>query len=323
MPTAGPTQAPTEAPVAPFIDQIDLTLVIDRSNSMNDHDDVCRETLKLNAERGIGNENIYESPSACWELFTDFVLKQAQLIANLTVGKHNDRALGWGSQFPAPAPGQQAKGLRVSVIGFACDPAQRIPIAQTYGVHIDNEEKLKTLVSGLRKSIKPKGGTCPGLAFEKTVRLVEETDVKNYPYQVAILATDGVFYDMPHPQRAIIGLKKYEVTRFSIGIAVPKDLTKTYGLTKEEIQLQKEQLLGFANGIKKRTYNLNQNGFGSLTSIAGSISSILTNEAMQGKTPIKHYTWCGFRKERNCLDGPRKDYCSWVKGSSQWGCRKK
>jgi hypothetical protein len=81
-------------------------------------------------------------------------------------------------------------------------------------------------------------GTCPGLSIEQAVKYVERSPVELYPYQAAILITDGVFFDSPAPQKATQGLEAYKAVRFSVGIAVAKN-GERLGLNKEEIEVRK------------------------------------------------------------------------------------
>ena len=180
------------------------------------------------------------------------------------------------------------------------------------------------MIEKTRLSVKPFGGTCPGAVIEKGIKNIEQTDEANYPNQLAVLITDGVFYDPPHPQRAMKGLEAYAVTRYSIGIAVPSQGLGGYGLTKEEIKLQRAQLSAFAGGDAKRVFSLNVDGFSVLQDIAEDITMTVLEQAGNSTKPIPRNTWCGYRRRAPCLFGERAKHCKWiVKGATQWACRPK
>jgi hypothetical protein len=320
-PTNNPTNPPTQSPTSIVLEQVDMTFIIDRSNSMNWHDAACK-AIAMSTPRDDG----IEPKSYCWELFMRYVLEQADALVKVQAGENKNRDLGWYDDFPVGST--PAKGLRVNLVGFACENNQRTPRMFPFskdmaGGPITNREQLRSLLDELRQTILPDGGTCPGLAIEQAVRYVEATDAAVFPLQSAILVTDGVFYDMPFPEKAVTGLAAYKALRFAVGIAVA-DAQYTYGLTKEEIATQRQQLHAFVGGNKDLFFNFGAEGWGVLSQVATGIAQRLPLYYFQG-TPIPRYTWCGWRRLQSCSsDGYRMGKCTWPskKNVKQWGCQK-
>jgi hypothetical protein len=260
--------------------------------------------------------------SYCWELFMRYILAQADALVKVPAGELKNRELGWASDFPVSTP---MKGLRVNLIGFACQNEQKTPKMFPFsldlnGGPINNRAKLVEVLETLRTTVQPDGGTCPGLAIEQAVKYIEATTAEAYPLQSVILVTDGVFYDMPFPQQAVKGLAAYKALRFAIGIAVANDQF-SYGLTAEEIKVQRQQLSLFVGGNKDLFYDLDTQGWSILPSIAQQIAEDLPLYYFQG-SPIPRYTWCGWRRIQSCAsDNYRMGNCKWPKkNTKQWGC---
>lgn len=57
------------------------------------------------------------------------------------------------------------------------------------------------------KSIQVGGGTCPGAALERSLGMMLANDLIERPYKVAVMFTDGVFYDDGRPAQAAKGLE--------------------------------------------------------------------------------------------------------------------
>ena len=295
------------------MDQIDLSILLDRSNSMNWHDDYCRGVIDT-----LPPFPPPRSSSACWELFTRYVVAQAQAVA-ATVMPNAAQPLGWADDYPSDLT--PARGLRVSVWGFACALGQRKPIVLKLVEQATHVAGLLAAMNEARVRESPDGGTCPGKAIEAAVRLIESTAHDRYPAQAAVYVTDGVVYDEPAPQRAVKGLHAYDVATFSVGVAVPKG-TNTQGLTPAEIKEQRTQLLAFANNKPQNVFAFAEEGFDLLTTtIAQGIARQIPDAVLQDP-PIPRYTWCGWRRKDACrLAGFRLGSCRWLPGRDEYGCR--
>jgi hypothetical protein len=313
-----PTVAPTRAPTLPIIQQIDVTFLIDRSLSMIWREDFCASVVaQFKPIPGFHPVGSAAGSSSCWELYMRYVYDQVTALLAMQVGSPV-RNLGWASDF------QQAWGLRVNILGFACENHQHTPLVFSYS-EIDNGGPIVSgatfiaLLEKLRVEVIPFGGTCPGLAIEEAVKYVERSPQALFPYQTTILLTDGVFYDMPYPLHAVKGLEAYQVLRFSIGISVAK-AGNNYGLTPQEINTQHDQLLGFVGGDKSKFKDM-KDGWALLSQVATEIASQIVFPLAQ---PIPRYTWCGWRRAFNCnSDNKRHGHCKWNGGrnkKSQYKC---
>ncbi|KAH9254462.1 hypothetical protein BASA81_007575 [Batrachochytrium salamandrivorans] len=325
--SAKPTSKPTASPTRFSFEQIDITFVIDRSTSMLWQNSFCANvvaTLPAVFPPGTG-----QSSSACWELFMRYILQQSDEVAAIAnAGKANNRILGWAGDFGLT----QGKGLRVQVIGFACENNQKTPKMFDFSDAFNNYEaittraKLIAMLNQIRVNVTPFGGTCPGLSIEQSVKYVERSPFALYPYQTVVLVTDGVFYDMPFPTKATLGLEAYKALRFSVGIAVAQ-AGNNYGLTPKEIATQKTQLTAFAS--EPSTFlNLGELGWKALLQdVSKSISSLISTKGpgLMLNPPIARYTWCGWRRIANCKqDNWRTNKCKWPNTSvKQWACKKK
>jgi hypothetical protein len=254
-----------------------------------------------------------------------YVIQQCDKLAELPAGVNKDRPLGWASQFPGSAA--PAKGLRVNIIGFACTNEQKTPLSFLYSQDlgkgpIGSREELVALVQKLRETVVPDGGTCPGLSIEQAIKNLEYTIQADYPLQTVILITDGRFYDMPYPEKAVEGLEAYKALRFAVGIAVNKK-DGPYGLTQDEIALQKQQLLTFVGKDRPELFkDLGEEGWTVLDEVAITIAQDLPKYYSLG-TPIPRWTWCGWRRYFACASIQfRKGHCRWPnKQDAQWGCK--
>jgi hypothetical protein len=293
--TSKPSKAPSRSPLA----SVDLNIILDRSNSMNWRQEPCLEVLAGHQFAGT------PSPSACWQLFTEFATDLSKTVAALTVS--TGKALGWA--------GKTNKGLRVNVWGFACANHQKKALTFKYATDIQNETALISEMERTRLEVTPDGGTCPGQVIESVVRHVED-NLGKFPYQVAVLITDGVFYDQPFPARATKGLEAYGVRRYAVGIAVPSS-EGNYGLTPMEVKQQASQLTSFVGGKDHigNFFSLNKDGYGLLKTIVTDIASALQKDSAFQYTSIPAYDWCGWRKLEACaLDDYRHEHCIWKGG---------
>lgn len=69
------------------------------------------------------------------------------------------------------------------------------------------------------------GGTCPGAALERSLGMMLANDLIERPYKVAVLITDGVFYDHKRPSQASKGLA-HRTYRSTTQIVISKLSTK-------------------------------------------------------------------------------------------------
>ncbi|KAH9261105.1 hypothetical protein BASA81_000809 [Batrachochytrium salamandrivorans] len=323
-PTLPPTEFPTPSPTVPFLDQVDLTFLIDRSNSMNFQASFCLSVIAT-LPRVFPNAENFNSSSPCWELFLRYVLQQTDdIVAIRTAGQNHNRLLGWADDFTTPG-----HGLRVQVLGFACTGHQTIPLQFNYsdnftgGTPITSRRELFNLLEFLRVNVLPFGGTCPYLAIEQSIKYVERSPFATYPYQTVILVTDGVFYDAPAPSKAVTGLREYKAVRFTIGIAVAQS-NNSFGMTRQEIATQAEQLTEFVSPDQLGNFkNLGTQGWALLTEVAHNISTELP-VFLPPNLPIPRYSWCGFRRRFNCAsDDFRLGNCTWINPDlKNYGCRK-
>jgi hypothetical protein len=195
-PTIAPTSAPTNFPTStapttpapttiPPIEQVDVTFIIDRSRSMQWHNNVCKDIV---ASLGLDDPNAPKS--YCWELYMKFILDQADDLVRIKAGQLQERNLGWADDFPGSS--NPARGLRINIVGFACANNQRTPRVYAYtrklnGGPITSRAKLIEILGTLRTTVTPNGGTCPGLAIEQAVQYIENSPANDYPLQSVIL----------------------------------------------------------------------------------------------------------------------------------------
>lgn len=315
-PTRKPSRLPTLSPTSVDLDQLDLTLLIDRSKSMLWREDHCDEVLQ--GLSPVGNRS---PSSSCWEVLLKYTLDQVDAIAALDgVGKHNNRILGWHDDHLGSA--RPAKGLRVNLVGFYCENNQIRPRVQHFSEDyangtITNRETLLMVLKRMRDEVHPYGGTCPGASIEESVLLVEKASEEDFPLQAVGIVTDGVFYDQPHPFRATRGLEVYGVTRFAVGIAYANK-GETYGLTPEEIRVQRTQLRAFVGGNEDLFFDLGDDGWRSiLNGVAQDVVSKVVPARFIAKETIPRGTWCGWRRRVLCYaNGWHSGYCRW-KGTSR------
>ncbi|KAH9257760.1 hypothetical protein BASA81_004226 [Batrachochytrium salamandrivorans] len=330
--TLAPTFAPSQSPTMLVMEQVDVTFLMDRSNSMNWLNGTCQKVIDSIGQhlKTLGNETqIKPTQSMCWELFLRYVLTQSDAVAKIMAGTLQNRTLGWNSDFKGVS--YPMKGLRVNVIGFACENNQRTPKVYSFsdsimGGPITNREDLVLLLEELRTSVMPAGGTCPGLAIEYLVKTVEAQSAAQYPLQTVVLLTDGVFYDGSAPEKATEGLEAYKVLRFAVGIAIASS-EHAYGLSVADIKTQQTQLSKFVGNQPSLFKDLGSAGYFALLDVAGNIASDLKDYYYYNSkgAPIPRYTWCGFRRRNNCESNNwRQQACYWPKSSvSEYGCATK
>ncbi|KAH9250884.1 hypothetical protein BASA81_011272 [Batrachochytrium salamandrivorans] len=322
--TKAPTQAPTQSPVKPSLEQVDLTFLVDRSNSMNYVPQLCQSVLDTFPP--INGTVVSSSP--CWQLWTQFISNQARDFVAIPAGLTGNRALGWAADFES-TPTTPARGLRINVIGFACTNKQKTPKIFEYsldmfGGPITNAADFAKLIQFMRGEVLPTGGTCPHLAVEQAVKYVESADVARYPLQAVILMTDGVTYDGSATPKATNGLFAYKALTFGVGISVAKN-GQNFGLTPAEIETQRRQLSAFVKDDPDYFYNLEE-GWSGLLGITQTLANSLPTYFFESEgKPLTRYTWCGFRRQHNCAsDNFRKNHCKWTGAKNgQYLCRKK
>lgn len=323
-PTKQPTQQPTLSPTKLSLEQIDLTFLVDRSNSMTYVPELCNDVLATFPS----DPNRPKSASPCWQLWTEYIQDQVDDFVKIKAGLNNNRAMGWADSYGAAST--PAKGLRVNIIGFACTNKQRTPKIFEYSLDfnggvITNQADFNRVLDTMRTSVNPFGGTCPHLAVEQAIKYLETTSVSQYPLQSVILMTDGVTYDGAATPKATKGLFAYKALTFAVGISVAKGNTN-FGMTKEEIATQRKQLSAFVRDDPKYFYDL-ENGWSGLLGITSTIADSLPEYffASGPPAPIPRYTWCGFRRQHNCAtDSYRQGHCKWKGAASgEYQCAKK
>lgn len=328
FPTPSPTMfpvtsSPTRTQLPTDLTQLDLTFLVDRSKSMNWRQEFCSKFLRDNAA-SLSTDLAADPPSqsSCWELWVRYMLTQADLIASIP---YNSGVLGWYDDH-VQVPGETQRGLRVHIIGFACRNNQRTPKVYLWskevaGEIITNRRQLVSLLEELRQTITPDGGTCPGLAIENSVLNVESTKFEEFPFHANILMTDGRFYDMPFPERAVKGLQAYKSLQFAVGIAVPMG-AENHGLTPEEVEIQRKQLNTFVEPYPELLKNAGELGWALLDQIAMRIATDLPSYISTGVVPKDRYTWCGWKSRKNCRSQYwRKHHCRWRGWGLNYKCR--
>ena len=255
-----------------------------------------------------------------------YILEQADRLAEMPAGMGKTRRLGWAGDSSNIGFTSPARGLRVNLVGFACSNNQRTPLVLQWtplGNPVTSRTNLVSLLNNLRASVTPDGGTCPGLAIEQAVKHIETTKELRNPLHTVILVTDGVFYDMPFPERAVTGLEAYKALRFAIGIAISKK-NGQYGMRPEERAVQQQQLSMFVGSRKSLFKDLGGLGWSALESVAADIARDVARNFFLGK-PIPRGTWCGWRRLFNCAsDSYRNRNCEWRnRNDPEWGCSRK
>lgn len=307
-PTFSPsTLAPTPYPTRADLTQVDVTFLVDRSDSMNDYSALCRGLIA--AAPVTPGFNDVKSLSPCWEVLMRYILQQADLLTEIPAGKKLDRKLGWADDFPNTA--SPSAGLRINIIGFSCSWDQSKGLLFEYSRDffpsgpISSRKQLVELLSHLVQTVRPTEGTCPALAIEKAVQYVEETSYEKTPFQSVILITDGLFYDGDLPARAAQGLTMYKVTKFAVGIAL--------GLvTQKQKQIQVAQLTEFVGFNRNLFKNLGADGWALLPTVAKQISQDIALGMDGGEPALPRGWWCGYRSPGACASKNYRDgNCKW------------
>ncbi|KAH9260352.1 hypothetical protein BASA81_001522 [Batrachochytrium salamandrivorans] len=324
-PTKQPTLLPTASPTYIYLDQVDIHILMDHSNSMWWRDKYCRSVVPP-------GDNMPASlkASACWNLWINFVRNVAIELTGIMAGINRDRALGWYDDFSTNKDGTTPppkKGLRISLVGFACANNQRTPRTFPFTYQFNNNQPMLTNLTQLDEMLAqmrflvPSGGTCPGLGIEEVVRYVEDNAEADFPLQAVILLSDGVFYDRPSPAKATTGLAAYKAMRFSVGVAI-NDI-KVDSVRKAQIQ----DMTAFA-GDAARFYDLNTQGWAVLDDVAKKVAQDLPKYVASGANPLPRYSWCGWRRLFACQGNGepwRANKCKWrgkKTKSAQYQCFK-
>jgi hypothetical protein len=254
-----------------------------------------------------GNKNDADDV-ACWHLFLKFVGQIAEKTAQIP---YRNQKLGWKSEFPA----NLKRGIRVWMYAFACSGHQSEPLTITIGEKLSSKAEFDAAIQKANAMI-PDGGTCPGAAIEKAAATVQGNDLLTRIYKTAILFTDGVFYDMPRPKKAVKGLFHFGVLTYSMGISIPS-AGEDWGLNAAEIKKQRNQLLNFVGEDEDRLFNFGIEGLNLLDNIAQELADQLPEDA------IKHFPdveaepyWCGWTSKLRCEEtDPAQTntgkYCRW------------
>jgi len=193
--------APTHNPTHTLPDQLDLYVILDNSNSMTWHYDVCAQAP--GADLTLPNSLI------CWGLFIGFVRSVAA--EALALG-----SLGWQGDLTNPN-----KGLRVTILGFSCTNQQTVPVTFQIGVNLNTQASFDAALQAAMALV-PTGGTCPGQTIDMVVNMIQNDPLaQSRPIRSSILITDGIFYDEPRPAKAAQGLthfcvQTYALVRFSL-----------------------------------------------------------------------------------------------------------
>jgi hypothetical protein len=299
-PTFAPSQNPTASPVKPELDGLDMYFIIDRSRSMRWVPDLCRS-----APGGNPNDN---DSVACWRLFLDFI---SNIVEQTAAIPYRDSRLGWKDFFPNDIK----RGIRVWLYAFACTGRQSEPVVITIGEALTSREAFQNALAIADKMI-PDGGTCPGAAIEKAAAKVQGSDLLTRIFKTAILLTDGVFYDMPRPKNAAKGLFHFGVLTYSLGISIPGD-GETFGLTPDEIKIQRNQLLYFVQNQEARLYNFGVNGLNLLDEIAQEFVDQLPYDAVANLPDVAAVPYfCGWTSKARCTEMNESQtatgvYCKW------------
>lgn len=261
------------------------------------------------------------SRSACWELILRYVLTQTYEILRYMRIDENQRTeqfAGFASDYAQTSTVK--RGLRINVIGFACHFKNRIPkmFAYSYDINggpVTSWHDLVSLLLHLHQVVIPDGGTCPGLAIEKNVLEVERLSPREYPIQITILVSDGVF--ARSARQEVSGLKAYSVFRVAIGIAVVND-GSNHGLSPEQIAIQRRQLQQFVGSRNEHLFHdLTEGGWALLPKVA----EIIGQEVqlfLATEPALPRGTWCGWRTRQGCArDNWHNRNCRWKKNKNK------
>jgi len=296
-PSKRPSYRPSKSPTRPVLNHIDLHFVLDHSLSMTwDHED-CRAAPGADASAS--------DDEVCWFLFLGFAQK---LVDEVLKFGPDGRSMGWSG-----LNADKSLGLRVNILGFACKNDQQDPLVYTLGHNLDTPTKFNEAITKAKNSI-PHGGTCPSEAIDRTVAEIQFT--LDRPFDVVVLTTDGVFYDMPGPARAARGLQYFGVPLYALGIAIPKNGANPGGLTREEMITQREQLSALA-GDTGKLFDLGSSGYNLLSSITKDLAARLPlayTNFLQNFV-LKNPYWCGYTTGPRCesmdKEIPTGKICKW------------
>jgi len=280
-----------------------MFFIVDRSKSMRWVPNLCRS-----APGG----NPFDSDSvACWNLFLKFI---DNIVKKTLAIPYRDTVLGWKDD----SPGVTRRGVRVWLYAFACTGHQSVPVTLLIGEKITNQNDFDFYMQKASEMI-PDGGTCPGAAIERVAAMVQGNDLLERKFKTSILLTDGVFYDMPRPKIATQGLLHFGVLTYAMGISIPNPTTgEDYGLTPNEIKVQRSQLMTFVNNDDTRLFNFGLGGLNLLDDIAQEFADQLPYDiASNFPNILKHPYWCGWTSVERCtnlnpIDTSTGEHCKWL-----------
>jgi len=190
------TLAPTFSPSHTKPDQLDLYVILDNSNSMTWHYQVCAQSP--GADLSLPNDLM------CWGLFIGFVRSLAN--EALALG-----TLSWQGDLTNPS-----KGLRVTVLAFSCTDQQTVPVTFQIGLNLNTQASFDAALQAAMALV-PTGGTCPGQTIDMIVNMIQNDPLAlSRPIKSSILITDGIFYDEPRPAKAAQGLTHFCVQTYAL-----------------------------------------------------------------------------------------------------------
>jgi hypothetical protein len=117
-----------------------------------------------------------------------------------------------------------------------------------------------------------------------------------------------------------MGFRRFGVSTFALGIAMPVSSKNLYGLKPSEVTRQRFQLAHFVGSRNSsRVYNFGEEGFNLLPIVAGEISDQLETEIF-GSDDEKSW-WCGWTSISKCIGVPgvgTGQYCKWMNLDGNW-----
>ena len=227
-------------------------------------------------------------------------------------------------------------GLRAGLYAFWCSNEQTQAEMEIFTPLTASRDAFAVALARAM-SRTPDGGTCPGRTLENVYSTLAMTNPRPYPWSIVVTFTDGVFYDMPRPQRAYEALRG-ELCAFTYAMAVAYaqvgsgDHPGSTGFTPKQLQLQRQQLT-IATGVdldgKSRLYlvtyagQTNFNPYQALYDMATSATRQIAHEvaeAMGGAAPkecVQRPTWCGFGDASTCTNAFNSRFCKFTTATAR------
>ena len=259
------------------------------------HADVCR--------KAPGGDKLASDQTACWELFLNFIHSLADYSLALIANGQ------WQGDASSPL-----QGLRISIVAFKCHSHQTVPVVNILGENLNSQASFNAALENALTQFIPDGGTCPGLAIDTVVQMIDNDPLKlQRPLKAAVLLSDGIFYDGTWPQKAALGLEHFCVQTYAL--ALPG------GQRGQNLSPSKRQIkeFGLVTGNSAHVYNFGLDGYNLLATFANNVVYALDTNPITScfAALAKQPFWCGYTEKSMC---DQSIYCKYPINIQPTGC---